>query len=112
MATNTNYTRNTNSTTRRAPQLGQNPQKSHGYTMDVTRVFDGQYGILFDVCINGVMIYGAKVQESHNGEAFVSWPSRQGKDSKWYAYARPAQWSDADAAELLNIVRDQLEGDK
>ena len=104
--TNTRNTNTRNTNTRKAPQL------SHGYSMDVTRVFDGQYGILFDVCINGVMIYGAKVQETQQGEAFVSWPARQGKDGRWYAYARPAEWSDADAAELLNIVRDQLEGDK
>lgn len=44
---------------------------------------DGTISIDFDV--NGVSIYNATLREGKNG-TFVSFPSRKGKDGKYYSY--------------------------
>ena len=44
---------------------------------------DGTISIDFDV--NGVSIYNATLREGKNG-MFVSFPSRKGKDGKYYSY--------------------------
>ena len=43
-------------------------------------------GIAFDMEVNGVTIYGCKIATGKKGE-FVSFPSRKGKDGKYYSYA-------------------------
>lgn len=42
-------------------------------------------GIAFDMIINGVTIYNNKLVEGEKG-TFVSFPSRKGKDGKYYSY--------------------------
>lgn len=42
-------------------------------------------GETFDVRLNGITIYGCRLVDGKNG-TFVSFPSRQGKDGKWYSY--------------------------
>lgn len=41
--------------------------------------------ITFDMVVNGVTIYGCKIAEGKNGQ-FVSFPSRKGKDDKYYSH--------------------------
>lgn len=56
-------------------------------TIKVTRghVFDNGV-IAFDMEVNGVMIYNNTLREGKKG-TFVSFPSRKGKDDKYYAHA-------------------------
>lgn len=55
--------------------------------LKVTRAHQFDDGnITFDLQVNGVTIYGCKIAEGKNGQ-FVSFPSRKGKDGKYYSYA-------------------------
>ena len=60
-------------------------------------------GLVFDMVVNGVTIYGCQwVEGEKNGRdyAFVSFPSRQSKkDKKWYSIAY-VKLSDDDTAEI------------
>lgn len=61
-------------------------------TIKVTRAREFENGgLLFDMVVNGVTIYGCQwVEGEKNGQeyAFVSFPSRQSKkDKKWYNIA-------------------------
>lgn len=40
-------------------------------------------GVTFDMTVNGITIYGMRVVSGSNGD-FVSFPSRKGKDEKYY----------------------------
>ena len=53
----------------------------------VTRAHQFEDGaIAFDMTVNGVQIFNNKLVEGSKG-TFVSFPSRKGKDGKYYSYA-------------------------
>ena len=64
--------------------------KKAAFNIEIKRVKDlGNGTIMFDMDVNGVMIYGCSyktLKRSDNGEEFakVGFPSRKGKDDKWY----------------------------
>ena len=60
-----------------------------------------------DLSINGVCIYGVTVRASRDGGEFLAWPSKQGKDGKWYAIAR-APLAAEDVAYTVKLIRDEL----
>ncbi len=68
----------------------------------VSRVKEFTNGdITFDLVVNDVSIYGCKIVEGKNGD-FVSFPSRKGKNGKYYSYAYvKLTASDVDAIESL-----------
>ena len=70
-------------------------------TIKVTRAhqFDDG-GITFDMEVNEVTIYGCKVATGKNGE-FVSFPSRKGKDGKYYSHAY-VKLSEDETKEILS----------
>lgn len=55
--------------------------------------------IVFDMIVNDVTIYGCRLLEGKNG-MFVSFPSRKGKDDKYYNIA----YVSLSAADIDNIV--------
>lgn len=63
------------------------PETKKSAEIKVTRAkqFDNG-GVVFDVEINGVTIYGCRVVESSKGD-FVSYPARKGSDDKYYSHA-------------------------
>ena len=62
-------------------------QETKAKEIEVTRAHQFDDGtITFDMTVNGVSIYGCKIAEGKNGQ-FVSFPSRKGKDGKYYSYA-------------------------
>lgn len=77
-------------------------------SVEVTRAtaFDNG-GVVFDVIINGVTIYGCRVVEGKNGD-FVSFPSRQGKDKKYYNHVY-IKLNDADTKNIISQVEKALE---
>lgn len=101
---NTKTTKNTKNT--------KNTKKTrpvYDYDIKVTRVFDGKYGILFDMEINHVFINGCRVVGStEDGEAFIGFPQKKGKkDDKWWNICY-AFLSDEQTADILEQVDNLL----
>lgn len=78
-------------------------------SMEVTRAhaFDNG-GVVFDVVINDVSIYGCRVVEGKNGD-FISFPSRKGSDDKYYSHAY-IKLTENDTKALVSLVEKALEG--
>lgn len=55
--------------------------------------------IFFDMIVNDVTIYGCTLLEGKNG-MFVSFPSKKGKNNKYYNFA----YVDLSEADVSNIV--------
>lgn len=70
------------------------------YRLKVTRAFEGRYGILFDLEINDVKVYGLRVCETSDGEAFVGWPQHKGKDGHYYSHA----WAYLDEGQTKDVL--------
>lgn len=56
------------------------------YDLEVVRATVYKDTVFFDLKVNQVVIYGCRFIEGKNGD-FVSFPSHQGKDGKYYNYA-------------------------
>lgn len=63
-------------------------------------------GVVFDMVVNGVSIYGCRVVEGKNGD-FVSFPSYKAKDGKYYSHAY-IKLSDADTKNIVSQVEDMI----
>lgn len=72
----------------------------------VTRAVVVGNTILFDVVLNGLTVYGCSVVEGKNGD-FISFPSRKGKDGKYYSIVW-ARISDEDQKAILDEVEKKL----
>ncbi len=59
-------------------------------------------GVVCDVKINGVTIYGCRIVE-YKGDDFVSFPSRKGSDDKYYNHAYYPLTED-DTKEIISQV--------
>lgn len=76
--------------------------------LTVTRVFDGQYGIIFDCVVNGITVYGCRLCRDKNGEAFVGWPQTKDKNGRyWNIVFVPLAQEDRDR--LIQAVVDKLQ---
>lgn len=64
--------------TKKSDEIKKEIKVTRGHQFD-----DGSVSI--DLDINGVSIYNATLREGKNG-MFVSFPSRKGKDGKYYSY--------------------------
>ena len=71
----------------------------------VTRAHQFDDGsIAIDLDVNGVSIYNAVLREGKNG-MFVSWPSRKGKDNKYYSHVF-VKLSEADIKSIIEQVEE------
>lgn len=98
---------------KKAPKLGTKKEQvervTYQYEAKVLRVLDGRYGILFDLELNHVVIYGCRVCESKSGECFIGFPQKKGKnDDRYWSICR-AFLSDDQTAEIIQQVADMLE---
>lgn len=77
-------------------------------SVNVTRAtaFDNG-GVVFDMVINGVTIYGCRVVEGKNSD-FISFPSRLGKDNKYYNHAY-IKLTNEDTKNIISQVEKALE---
>lgn len=82
------------------------------YELKVTRVLDGKYGILFDLEINHVTIYGCRICENREGVPFVGFPQRRDKhdQDKWWSVAY-APLTQKQTEEILDQISQQLQED-
>ena len=53
-------------------------------SFEVSRVNQYKDTVFFDLTLNGIKIYGCTVVEGKRGD-FISFPSKKGKDDKWYS---------------------------
>lgn len=72
--------------------------KIESFSVDRAHVFQNG-GVVLDVTINGVKIYGVNVVESKNGD-FLSFPQRKGNDGKYYSIVY-VNLSKEDAAAII-----------
>lgn len=66
--------------------------------------------VTFDLELNGlVKLYGLRVETTRDGEDFIAFPARQGKDGKWYNYYY-LQIDDKSKKVIIGEVERQLNG--
>ena len=94
--------------TKNAPKT-ERPQ--FDFVCKVTRVLDGKYGVLFDMEINHVTVYGCRVCETRDGSAFVGFPQKKDRDGDRYWSIVYAPLSDAQTADVLKQVSDMLDAE-
>ena len=77
-------------------------------SVQVTRAktFDNG-GVVFDMVINDIAIYGCRVIEYKDGD-FISFPSRKGSDDKYYNHVW-VKLTDEDTKEIISQVEKKLE---
>ena len=76
-------------------------------SFSVNRVYQfDNGGVIFDMTVNGITIYGCRVVETKNGD-FIGLPQREGNDGKWYSIVW-ARFSEADTEDILAEVEKKL----
>ena len=75
-------------------------------SFEVSRVNQYKDTVYFDLTINGIKIYGCTVVEGKKGD-FISFPSKKGKDDKWYSIVY-ARLSNSDQDIILSEIEKQL----
>ena len=75
-------------------------------SFEVSRVNQYKDTVFFDLTINGIKIYGCTVVEGKKGD-FISFPSKKGKDDKWYSIVY-ARLSNSDQDIILSEIEKQL----
>lgn len=74
-------------------------------SLKVTRAHQFEDGsISIDMVVNDVAIYNATLRDSKNG-MFVSFPSRKGKDGKYYSYVK-VNFTEEDVKQIIDQVEE------
>lgn len=74
---------------------------------EIDRVVNNDYGVFFDMTINGVKINGCNLALNKDGEPFIGLPSKKGKDGKYYpvCYIR---FSGDDIKKIIEMIEQKL----
>ena len=75
-------------------------------SFEISRVQQYKDTVFFDITINGIKIYGCTVVDGKKGD-FISFPSKKGKDDKWYSIVY-ARLSSSDQKKILSEIEKQL----
>lgn len=90
------------------PKNSKEEKVYHAFEVRRAKAFENG-SVSFDLTIDGfITIYNMRVVEGKNGD-FVSFPSRKGKDGKYYSYV----WfklDEADEKAILEKVQEVLDG--
>lgn len=82
-----------------------NEEKAMNHVIKVNRAHQFDDGsVAIDLDVNGVSIYNAVLREGKNG-MFVSWPSRKGKDDKYYSHVF-VKLSETDIKSIIEQVEE------
>lgn len=76
-------------------------------SFEILKATQYDWGVAFNMILNGVTIYNCTVAETKEGKPFISFPSRKGTDGKWYSYVF-FRFSDADLEAILDAVEKKL----
>ena len=73
----------------------------------IDRAVNNDYGVFFDMTINGVKINGCNIALNKEGEPFIGLPSKKGKDGKYYpvCYIR---FSGDDTKKIIEMIEQKL----
>ena len=77
------------------------------HSFEILKATQFNWGVAFNMVLNGVTIYNCTVAETRDGKQFISFPSRKGNDGKWYSYVY-FRFSDADLEAILEAVEKEL----
>lgn len=76
-------------------------------SFEILKATQHNWGVSFNMELNGVTIYNCTVAETRGGKHFISFPSRKGTDGKWYSYVY-FRFSDGDLEAILEAVENKL----
>jgi hypothetical protein len=77
---------------------------------EIVRVVNNDYGVYFDMKLNGIKINGCSLQQTKDeGKVFIGFPSKQGKDKKYYPVVS-AYISDDDTQKIIEMIDAKLNG--
>lgn len=73
---------------------------------EVTNVKSFDWGTVFNLSLNGILIYGCRLVETADAE-FIGFPSQKGKDGKYYSHVY-WKFTEADEEAIINEVHNQM----
>lgn len=77
---------------------------------EIIRALNNDYGVFFDMKLNGIKINGCTLQQTKNeGYIFIAFPSRKGKDGKYYPVVS-AYISDGDTQKIIEMIDKKITG--
>ena len=69
-------------------------------SVDINRAVNNDYGVFFDMTLNGIKINGCKLMErKDNKQLFIAFPQRKGSDGNYYPIV--SAYLDDDTTELI-----------
>lgn len=98
--------------TKKTTKKTEKTRPEYKYDLKVVRALDGKYGILFDLDINHVRVYGCRVCETRDGKQFIGFPQKADrKESKKFWSVVYAPLTDEQTDEILTQIADLLNAD-
>lgn len=73
---------------------------------EVSKVNSFEWGTVFNLSLNGVLIYGCRLVETEEA-IFIAFPSQKGKDGKYYSHVY-WKFTPEDEAAIINEVYNQM----
>ena len=109
----TKRTTKTTKNTRTTKKAAKKTRPVYDYDIKVVRAFDGKYGVLCDLSINNVTIYGCRVCATKEGEAFIGFPQKKDRKDpeKWWSIVY-APLTDEQTSDVLEQVENLLAEDE
>ena len=77
---------------------------------EIVRAVNNDYGVFFDMKLNGIKINGCSLMQTKDeGKVFIAFPSKQGKDNKYYPVVS-AYISDYDTQKIIDMIDAKING--
>ena len=77
---------------------------------EIVRALNNDYGVFFDMKLNGIKINGCSLMQTKDeGKIFIAFPSKQGKDKKYYPVVS-AYISDDDTQKIIELIDAKING--
>ena len=77
---------------------------------EIVRAVNNDYGVFFDMKLNGIKINGCSLMQTKDeGKVFIAFPSKQGKDNKYYPMVS-VYISDYDTQKIIDMIDAKING--
>ena len=83
------------------------PETINIISCEIDRAVNNDYGVFFDMTINGVKINGCNLALNKDGEPFIGLPSKKGKDGKYYSVCY-IRFSGDDTQKIIEMIEQKL----